>query len=148
MISKCKYFTIRKQRGCPYFFCRYSGNKITLDDCKNCSNLILRTMKGISKRSTRQNVLEKSRNKIERLKDPFCYYCHRRFENLDKHEIYGGSNRKRSIENGFVVNLCRACHSNEEIIQKLRIEFQKKYEQDHTREEFIQLIGKSYIKED
>ena len=59
----------------------------------------------------------------------------------------GGSNRKRSIENGFVTLICRNCHQNEKIIAKLKIKYQKKYEKTHTREEFIKLIGKSYIKE-
>ena len=147
-LNKCKYFTIRKKRGCPYYYCRYKSNEIILDECKKCSNLIVREMKGISKRTSKQNELEKSRNNIPGTKNNKCYNCHREFKNLDKHEIYGGSNRKRSIENGFVVNLCRTCHQNEHLINKLKIEFQKKYEKDHTRAEFIQLIGKSYIKED
>ena len=65
---------------------------------------------------------------------------------MDLHEVYGGSNRKRSIKNGLVVPLCRICHSNEEIIQYLRIKLQKEFEKTHSREDFIKLIGKSYIK--
>ena len=34
---------------------------------------------------------------------------------------------------------------NEEIIKQLRIDVQKEYEKEHTREEFIKIIGKSYI---
>lgn len=146
-LHKCKFYTIRKQQGCPYSYCRYTNNKITLDECKNCSNLILREMKGIQKRSTKQDQLEKSRNKNSRLNSQYCYYCHKWTPKADIHEIYGGSNRKRSIENGFVVRLCRLCHSNEEIIKKLKIKFQTIYEKDHTRAEFINLFGKSYIKE-
>ena len=59
----------------------------------------------------------------------------------------GGSNRKRSIENNFVVLICRKCHDNEKIIEILRKKYQKEYEKTHTREEFIKLIGKSYKKE-
>lgn len=59
----------------------------------------------------------------------------------------GGSNRKRSIENRFVALICRNCHQNEKIITELKIKYQKEYEKTHTREEFIKLIGKSYIKE-
>lgn len=74
-----------------------------------------------------------------------CFYCKKQNCRLDLHEVYGGSNRKRSIKNGLVVPLCRECHSNEQIINLLRIELQKEYEKTHSREEFIELIGKSYI---
>ena len=67
---------------------------------------------------------------------------------MDLHEVYGGSNRKRSIKYGLVVPLCRICHGNEKIIQYLRIKIQKEFEDTRTREEFIKLIGKSYIKGD
>ena len=64
---------------------------------------------------------------------------------LDPHEVYGGRNRKRSILNGFIKLLCRECHSNEEILNQLKIDTQKEYEKTHTREEFIKIIGKNYI---
>ena len=42
-------------------------------------------------------------------------------KHLDPHEVYGGSNRKRSIRNNFIKMLCRKCHSSEEIINQLKI---------------------------
>lgn len=60
--------------------------------------------------------------------------------------MYGGSNRKRSIKYKFVKLICPKCHSNEAIINQLRIDTQKEFEKEHTREEFIKIIGKSYIK--
>ena len=99
--------------------------------------------KPIKKVSRKQKQLEKNRFSI--FTDNFnkCYYCGKEGK-MDLHEIYGGSNRKRSIENGFVVPLCRICHSNEKIIQYLRIKLQKEYEKKHSRDDFIKLIGKSY----
>lgn len=91
--------------------------------------------------------LEKNRYSIYTKDMDHCYYCRRYSDNLDKHEVYGGSNRIRSIKNGLVVPLCRECHSNEKIITSLRIKCQKIYEKEHSREEFIKLIGKNYIKE-
>lgn len=146
-LNKCKFYTIRKRQNKPYFYCRCSNNIITLLDCKNCSNFILRPNKSISKRSSKQNKLEKSRNSNPRLDSVYCYYCHRYCPNADIHEIYGGSNRKRSIENGFVVRLCRNCHQDEKRIAELRIRFQKMYEKNNSRENFIKIFGKSYIKE-
>lgn len=95
------------------------------------------------------NKLQKlERNRFSIYTDNFkkCYYCGKTGK-MDKHEVYGGANRIRSMQNGLVVPLCRACHSNEMILNKLKIKCQKIYEQEHTREEFIQLIGKNYIQE-
>ena len=54
----------------------------------------------------------------------------------------------KSIRMGFVVPLCRKCHSNEKVINYLRIVIQKEFEKTRTREEFIEITGKSYIKGD
>lgn len=125
--------------------CKYKKQIITLQTCKNCSNFILVTNKPISKRSSKLNKLEKERDK-NLIKQGYCEYCGI-YNNLDSHEVYSGSNRKRSILNGFVALICRNCHQNEKIIAELKIKYQKEYEKTHTREEFIKLIGKSYIKE-
>ena len=99
----------------------------------------------INKRSKKQNKLERERDK-NLSKSGRCEYCKRYFKKLDPHEIYGGSNRTRSIRNRFVALLCRDCHSNEAIIQELKEITQLEYEKTHTREEFRQLIGKSYLR--
>lgn len=107
--------------------------------------------KPIKKKSDKQKQLEKNRYSIFTNDFTKCYYCHRKLkddEKFDLHEVYGGSNRTRSIKNGLVVPLCRICHSSEEIIKYLRIKLQKEYEKTHSREEFIKIIGKSYIKGD
>ena len=98
----------------------------------------------IKKRSNKLAKLERQRDK-DIIKMGKCDYCNKYCEKLDPHEVYGGSNRKRSILNGFVKKLCRKCHSNKNIIEKLKINTQIEYEKTHTREEFIKLIGKSYI---
>lgn len=79
------------------------------------------------------------------MKSGICEYCGHYSKRLDPHEVYGGSNRKRSIKHKFVKLICPKCHSNEAIINQLRIDTQKEFEKEHTREEFIKLIGKSYI---
>ena len=125
--------------------CKYKKQIITLQTCKNCLNFILATNKPISKRSSKLNKLEKERDK-NLIKNGYCEYCGI-YSQLDSHEVYSGCNRKRSILNGFVALICRNCHQNEKIIAELKIKYQKEYEKTHTREEFIKLIGKSYIKE-
>lgn len=140
----CKYLARRYKKYKPYFYCRYKKEVIAFDLCKNCSNFDLKKNKPISKRSSKQNKLEKDRDKNLNKKG-YCQYCGQYSERLDPHEIYGGSNRKRSIINGFVILLCRNCHNNEKIILDIRKKTQKKYEKNHTREEFIELIGKNYL---
>ena len=100
-------------------------------------------LKVIKKKSNKLAKLEKERYSILTNNLKICYICKTKKEDL--HEIYGGRNRKISIKNGFVVPLCRKCHQNNEILQKLQRELQKKYEKTHTREEFIKLIGKNYL---
>lgn len=75
--------------------------------------------------------------------------------NLHRHHVYGGGRRKTSEENGFWVYLTGALHnqSNDGVHGKnghkldmyLKQICQRKYEETHTREEFMQLIGKSYL---
>lgn len=98
----------------------------------------------IKQKSNKLAKLERQRDK-DLIKSGICENCGKYSQRLDPHEVYGGSNRKRSIKHKFIKLLCRECHSNENIINQLRIDTQKEYEKSHTKEEFIKLIGKSYI---
>ncbi len=100
----------------------------------------------IKQRSSKQAKLERDRDK-KVVKSGKCDGCHKNFKHLDPHEVYGGSNRKRSIEYGFVKMLCRKCHGDNKVLQRLKVEVQKEYEKTHTRDEFIKIIGKNHIKE-
>lgn len=88
-----------------------------------------------------------------------CYLCmlqdgDYREKLVEDHHIYFGKpNRQKSEINGFKVNLClrhhrdgkEAVHNNREndlILKKL---CQQEYEKTHTREDFVRIIGKSYI---
>ncbi len=98
----------------------------------------------IKKKSKKLAKLERQRDK-DIVKEGICEVCGKYSKRLDPHEVYGGSNRKRSIKSKFVKLICPRCHSNEAIINQLRIDTQKEYMKTHTEEEFINLIGKSYI---
>lgn len=99
----------------------------------------------IKKKSSKLAKLERQRDK-DLIKIGICEFCGKYSKKLEPHEVYGGSNRKRSIQHKFVKLICRECHSNERIINQLRIDVQKEYEKEHTRQEFIDIIGKSYIR--
>ncbi len=142
----CKDLLKRTRNTRIVFYCKKDKRYISIwQDCKNCLKRNLVANKPIKRVSKKQKQLEKNRYSIFTTNFNKCYYCGKEGK-MDLHEIYGGSNRKRSIENGFVVPLCRICHSNEKIIQYLRIKIQKEYEKKHTREEFIKMFGKSLIK--
>lgn len=98
----------------------------------------------IKKKSSKLAKLERQRDK-DIIKSGKCEYCGKYSERLDPHEVYGGSNRKRSIKYKFVKLICPECHKDEEVIKQLRIDTQKEYERTHTREKFIEVIGKSYL---
>ncbi len=75
--------------------------------------------------------------------------------NLEEHHIFfGTANRKVSEKNGFKVYLTVEEHRGtygvhgkfgKKLDIKLKQDAQRKYEETHTREEFMKLIGKSYL---
>lgn len=148
----CKDLLKRQRQTKIVLYCRKHKRYITsLIECKTCSDFEIKRNKPIKKVSNKRNKLEKNRFSIFTNNFNQCYYCKRKVkenEKLDLHEVYGGSNRLRSIRMGFVVPLCRKCHSNEKVINYLRILIQKEFEKTRTREEFIEITGKSYIKGD
>lgn len=81
-----------------------------------------------------------------------CYEC-QSTQWLEEHHIFGGSNRKKSEANGFKVYLCHqhhneppdGVHHNREKRLKLQRACQERYEQTHSREEFMRLIGRNYL---
>lgn len=81
-----------------------------------------------------------------------CYICGNP-ECFD-HHIYGGKkNRSVSEKNGFKIYLCLnhhtngkfAIHNNKETDNYYKKICQEKYEQEHSREEFMKLIGRNYL---
>jgi len=81
-----------------------------------------------------------------------CFVCG--CEDVQCHHIYFGPKRRKSERNGFKVWLCwehhlgtigvhgRKGHDLDEFLKK---ECQRKFEETHTREEFMKIIGCSYL---
>ena len=75
--------------------------------------------------------------------------------NLHEHHIYPGANRKNSEKYGFKVWLRADWHNmsdygvhfNSDLDLHLRMECQRKFEETHSREEFVKIIGKNYLEE-
>lgn len=95
--------------------------------------------------------------------DGTCYLCmldgdDRQKRNVQKHHIYGGPNRWKSEAEGFFVWLCPEHHQTGPAAvhasahpegtgnnRRLKRICQQEYEKTHTREEFMKLIGRSYL---
>lgn len=82
-----------------------------------------------------------------------CYVCGSTV-GLEVHHIYYGNPlRKISDKHGFKLSLCPKCHrdtkvgvhGNRELDLKLKRDCQRKYEEKHSREDFIKIIGRSYL---
>lgn len=81
-----------------------------------------------------------------------CYFTGRT-DKLHCHHIYGAGNRRISDREGFTVYLIpelhnmssKGVHFNRELDLQLKRDCQRKYEETHSREDFIKLIGKSYL---
>ena len=81
-----------------------------------------------------------------------CYLCGRGGRWLHEHHIFEGSRRQKSEEYGLKVWLCVKHHTGAEgahsipgVRELLHKAGQRKFEETHTREEFIRIFGKSYL---
>lgn len=83
-----------------------------------------------------------------------CFICGRSGW-IERHHIFGASNRKKSEKYGLVVDLCHYCHNeppngvhhNKAAMLKLKRYGQKKVmqEQGWTIEDFRREFGKNYL---
>lgn len=81
-----------------------------------------------------------------------CYGCELG-GTLVRHEVYfGNPGRQISKRHGFWVCLCPKCHGKAHSERKFDLELketcQSTYEQNHTRAEFMALIGRNYLEEE
>ena len=92
-----------------------------------------------------------------------CYYCGTPY--AERHEIYGGPNRQKSIEMGFQVDLCHECHAawhaqKDEIWIRRKKDWQSRYQKmfenklknagvtpEQARKTWMNMIGKNYTDE-
>ena len=78
-----------------------------------------------------------------------CFLCGK--SPVQFHHIFGAHNRMRATEDNLFVPLCFECHvkvhnqPSQELNYKLKQRGQWAYEETHTREEFRQRYGKSYL---
>lgn len=88
-----------------------------------------------------------------------CYLCRKYFDicnerGLHKHHVYEGwGNRQRSEDTGCWIYLCGQHHNlsnygihfNKDVDMEVKQECQRKFEETHSREEFMDIFGKNYL---
>ena len=84
-----------------------------------------------------------------------CCYVTGSTQNLHLHHIFAGGRRKLSDREGFVVWLTGHYHNQSNdgvhgknghaLDLKLKQDCQRKYEETHSREEWMLLLGKNYL---
>lgn len=105
--------------------------------------------KKIRQKSTKLARLEKNRFSVFTDNLDHCIICRAKKDHL--HEIFFGSNRQKSMQYGFVIPLCHECHAEMHRNQEWQKYWHKKgqeYWEEFigSREEFIEVFGKSYLK--
>lgn len=86
-------------------------------------------------------------------KNKECYVCRTTYGLHDHHIFYGTSNRKQSEKYGLKVWLCgadhnlsnRGVHFNKELDLELKQLAQRKFEETHSREEFMREFGRNWL---
>lgn len=108
----------------------------------------------------RKKRMQRHKPSILQKKDGTCYLCKKLHEDycvkhgIHEHHVYDGNpNRSISETEGFKVYLCtehhlygaEAVHRNHEMMRLLQVDCQLEYEKTHSRQEFMKLIGRSYV---
>jgi hypothetical protein len=67
----------------------------------------------------------------------------------ETHEPLQGKNRQLSIKYKLQIKLCEECHTkahkDKVYKEKLKQDMQRKFEAEHSREEFVKIFGRNYI---
>lgn len=81
-----------------------------------------------------------------------CFFCGRTDRLQDHHIFFGEKNRKHSEKYGLKVWLCVEHHTGKESVHRsaamdkvLKMRAQAKFEETHSREEFMRIFGKNYL---
>lgn len=82
-----------------------------------------------------------------------CFACGMAYGTEEHHVFPGNPNRRHSEEDGLKVRLCHFCHEKAhssrrdgiDLLKALQRCGQAKYEETHSREDFIKRYGRSYL---
>lgn len=156
---KCKFFTVRTRKGIKYNYCRLHRKEITLSCCRECVNKEYKQYKPLKSRSNKLVAKEKKRFSIIYPSLSNCCVCGlktgdyderiKTYTRVEKNEVFSGSYRTISMEDGMVAPMCIYCHDefhhNTMMNLKYKVKFQKEYMKTHTLDEFIKRYGQDFI---
>lgn len=137
---KCINFRVRTKDYQKYIYCTQLKKKIGINECRNCKHKEYKKFKELKKQSSKQRKLEAKRFSLLTDDLEVCYICDRRKKD-DLHETFPGSNRKKSMQWGMVIPICRICHdewdTNEKLREQIQIKAQEIFEKEHSHELFM-----------
>lgn len=152
-MSQCKHFRVRSKKYQKYFYCLKLKKKIDVKKCSTCEYKDYKTQNKWKNKSKKLNKLERNRTSILTNDKEHCFLCNRKLEQVNRHEIFFGRNRKQSMQYGLVVYLCDDCHTISDLSVhnnyftdlKLKQLGQAAFEEKHSHEEFMRIFGKNYL---
>lgn len=144
----CINLKFRQKKYEIYLYCTKKKKVIDFNDCRNCKYKEFKTVKEIKKKSNKLKKLEDKRFSIVTSNLKICYICKQK-KKRDLHEIFGGSNRQKSMEWGLVLPICGGCHEkwkfNKELRKKYQQEGQQKFEEKYSHDLFMTEFRKNYL---
>ena len=164
-MANCKYL---KQKINRKLECKKQNKIINIRECSSCPLCEWTTKvhnkssstfskkspvkSGLKKRTYKQSKKEKQRYSIIYKDLTKCCVegCLTPYYNVEKNEVYEGAKRSASIKHGFVCPLCKIhhdqFHNDREFALIYKKMFQRKFEETHSREEFLRIIYCNYLK--
>ena len=144
----CINFKVRTKKYEKYFYCKKKKKIIDFSSCKNCNHKEFKQVKQLKKKSNKLKQLESKRYSILTNNLKVCFICNKNKKD-DLHEIFGGSNRQKSMQWGLVIPICRECHTKWDTDKSLRRMIQQKAKEEfikrNTKEKFREEFGKNYV---
>lgn len=148
MSMKCIYLKVRSKKFEKYIYCSKRKKIITYKDCINCKFKEYKQFKEPQKQSKKQRKLELKRFSIITNNLDVCYICDKK-KKRDLNEVFGGSNRRKSMEWGLVIPICGDCHSEWHLSKELRQKYQQEaqliFEKQYSHELFMAEFRKNYL---
>lgn len=147
---KCIYLKVRSKKLQKYLYCSKRKEQITYKDCTKCMCKEYKQIKKIKKQSKNQRKLEAKRFSIITNNLDICYICKQK-RKRDLNEVFGGSNRRKSMEWGMVIPICGDCHSEWHLKEELRREYQQEaqqiFEKEYSHDLFMAEFKRNYLED-
>lgn len=147
-MQTCMYLKQKLNKG---LYCKKQKMLIKLSNCNCCAFKQYKSKTNINtlkKTTLKQNKKEKNRFSIIYPCLTKCAVCGLKM-GVQKNEVFEGAKRGVSMQHGFVIPLCDTCHkrfhNDRSFALIYKKKFQAKYEETHSREEFLNLIHHNYL---